>query len=64
LVIPGRDGTVAVYRGSQDGDAYPSDTRLVVLGAIITSPGKDLVGYEGDGEPVVWEGLAEPLATP
>jgi hypothetical protein len=64
LVIPGRDGTVAVYRGGEDGDAYPSDTRLVVLGAIITSPGKDLVGYEGDGDPVVWEGLAEPLATP
>jgi hypothetical protein len=64
LAIPGRDGTVAVYRGGEDGDAYLSDTRLVVLGAILASPLKDLAGYEGDGEPVVWEGLAEPLATP
>jgi hypothetical protein len=64
LVIPGRDGAVAVYRGGEDGDVYPSDTRLVVLGAIITSPDKDLVGYEGDGEPVVWEGLAERLTAP
>ena len=59
LVIPGRDGTLAVYRDAASGDSYPPDTQLVVLGAIIADPAKILAGYEGDGDVVVWEGLAK-----
>jgi hypothetical protein len=64
LVIPGRDGIIAVYSGADSGDAYPPDTELVVLGAIITDPSKDLVGYQGAGDPVVWQGMVDNLPSP
>ena len=64
LAIPGRAGIVAVYRGADSGEDYPPDTRVVVLGVILSSPGKDLAGYEGDGDPVVWQGMVEKLSAP
>ncbi len=64
LAIPGRDGMVAVYSEADSGEAYPPDTGLVVLGAIIADPAKDLAGYEGAGDPVVWQGMVGQLATP
>lgn len=64
LVIPGREPPLAVYASGDSGAACPPDANLVVLGAIVTNPARDLVGYEGDGEPVIWQGLVDVLPAP
>ncbi len=64
LLIPGREPPLAVYSSAGSGAECPPDAKLVVLGAIVTNPARDLVGYEGDGEPVIWQGLLDVLPAP
>lgn len=61
LALSGSDQPVAVYRTSQPGKAHSPDSQLLVLGAIIEDPAKNLVGYEGEAAFVVWEGLSREL---
>jgi hypothetical protein len=64
LTLSGNDQSVPVYRKSQPGETYSRDSKLLVLGAIIEDPGKNLSGYEGEARFVVWEGLTEKLPAP
>jgi len=64
LLIPGREAPLAVYSDAASGAAYPAEAELVVLGAIVSNPGQDLAGYEGDGAPVVWQAMADVLPAP
>lgn len=56
--------SVAVYRKSEPAHAYSPDSRLLVLGAVVEDPGKNLAGYEGDAPFVIWSGLLEKLPAP
>lgn len=65
LTLAGGSGqSVAVYRQAEPGEAHSPDSRLLVLGAIIEEPGKNLAGYEGDAPLVIWSGLVEKLPAP
>jgi hypothetical protein len=64
LAMTGSDQSVAVYCKSESRETYSPDSRLLVLGAIVEDPGKNLVGYEGNAPFVVWQGLLEELPTP
>jgi len=64
LTISGGEQSVAVYRKLEPSQAYSPDSRLLVLGAIVDDPGKNLAGYEGDAAFVIWQGLLEELPSP
>lgn len=64
LAMTGSDLSVAVYRKAKAGEEYSPDSRVLVLGAIVEDPGKNLAGYEGDASFVIWQGLAEQIPAP
>ncbi len=64
MALTGNGQSVAVYRKAEPGEAYPPDSRLLVLGAIVEDPGKNLAGYEGDAPFVIWSGRVEKLSAP
>jgi hypothetical protein len=64
LKLTGSDQSVAVYRKSRAGETCSPDSKLLVLGAIIEAPSRNLAGYEGEASFVVWEGLSEKLPAP
>lgn len=64
LTIPGSDDRLDVYTDAAAEATYSPGARLVVLGAVLSDPSRVLEGYDGDAPVVVWQGVAEQLATP
>jgi len=57
IQLTGSDATVSVYSKKDPLDFYSMGDRLVMLGAIIEEPARNLPGYKGKAERVVFGGL-------
>jgi len=62
LEVDSSRAPLLVYTEAEPGAAYQVDSRIIILGALVEDPARNLVGYDGSAELAVWSRLALALA--